>query len=789
MFNLAAAVERADEFDIIHYEAMYYPMSLAFSRLSPTPIVQTLHHAPSAGRSRAVVALSRCAVHRHLQRAGARCCRAQRRRHGAARASTPTASSSARRPTTTCSFSAASPKARACCRRSRSRRRAGMKLLLVAAENDYYRDARRAARRWHADRLLRRSRSRRPRCGCTAARAPCSIRCRRASRSGWCSPSRWPAARRSPRSTAARSVKSSTTASPAACSRSSRPWSTGLPRVLALDRRTRPRTRGRAVLRASAWSTVTSTRIDASLDGSPWRPRRDSDAGSPAGPCSPSSRTPTTSRWRAAARWPGSPTPARASSCCARRAASAAARPVRCATTRWRWRASQELRCAAAALGIADVILMDHPGRRSALGARAGVPADIVADVRRYAPAASSRSAPTACTGISITSASTSARPRPCASLGADGPAALPRDHAARIMRAARRGRAVARLDGAAEGILEPGRRTPSASHAAAADDHRRRPAVGAAKAGGHPVPRRRRWARDIRSISSNRPKPSAGSASSTSIAPAIVPTACWNARRARLTGLTESTYANRYAGHPAMPLLRRPARARHLDVPPADRRRDPRRHPRLPLLHLPGRRRHSGAAPAAGRDRRARRTSRAGRPHLALRTMVGLDDDDAGRPVRGASRLGRRRPTASIVEALGPGFEGGYFLYRFSDPTFIVANAVVRAVAGTVLHGTRRAIDICGGSGHLTRSLMDLSSPAPVLADLYFAKIWLARRFTAPGCEPVCCDGNGAVAVRARRVRLRDVLGRVSVHLDQAAVRRRDVAPRRRRPTNRAPS
>jgi len=29
------------------------------------------------------------------------------------------------------------------------------------------------------------------------------------------------------------------------------------------------------------------------------------------------------------------------------------------------------------------------------------------------------------------------------------------------------------------------------------------------------------------------------------------------------------------------------------------------------------------------------------------------------------------------------------------------------------------------------------------VLADLYFAKIWLGRRFTAPGCEPVCCDGN----------------------------------------------
>jgi glycosyltransferase involved in cell wall biosynthesis len=48
MLNLAAAVERSGEYDIIHYEAAYYPMSLAFTRLSPTPIVQTLHHSPSA---------------------------------------------------------------------------------------------------------------------------------------------------------------------------------------------------------------------------------------------------------------------------------------------------------------------------------------------------------------------------------------------------------------------------------------------------------------------------------------------------------------------------------------------------------------------------------------------------------------------------------------------------------------------------------------------------------------------------------------------------------------------
>lgn len=52
MMNLAAAVERAAAFDIIHYEAMYYPMSLVFTRLSSTPILQTLHHTPSEHETR-----------------------------------------------------------------------------------------------------------------------------------------------------------------------------------------------------------------------------------------------------------------------------------------------------------------------------------------------------------------------------------------------------------------------------------------------------------------------------------------------------------------------------------------------------------------------------------------------------------------------------------------------------------------------------------------------------------------------------------------------------------------
>jgi glycosyltransferase involved in cell wall biosynthesis len=46
MANLSAACELAENFDIIHYQAAYYPMSLAFTRLVKTPFLQTVHHSP-----------------------------------------------------------------------------------------------------------------------------------------------------------------------------------------------------------------------------------------------------------------------------------------------------------------------------------------------------------------------------------------------------------------------------------------------------------------------------------------------------------------------------------------------------------------------------------------------------------------------------------------------------------------------------------------------------------------------------------------------------------------------
>ena len=137
-----------------------------------------------------------------------------------------------------------------------------------------------------------------------------------------------------------------------------------------------------------------------------------------------------------------------------------------------------------------------------------------------------------------------------------------------------------------------------------------------------------------------------------------------------------------------------------------------------------------------------AREAVEAGDFDAAFRALVAPDDEDRSARFQELAR----RPGATyreLVAALGEGFEGGYFLYRFSDPSYVVASSVVSAVAGTILKHGGRAIDLCGGSGHLTRTLLGLSSEPPVIADLYFAKLWLAARYVAPGCEPVCCDGN----------------------------------------------
>ena len=149
-----------------------------------------------------------------------------------------------------------------------------------------------------------------------------------------------------------------------------------------------------------------------------------------------------------------------------------------------------------------------------------------------------------------------------------------------------------------------------------------------------------------------------------------------------------------------------------------------------IPVLHL-----HPSAEAAQTH-------LKAGQPTLARRAMFGLTDDAEAERVDGVLADPEAR-FQDVVAVLGTHLEGGYFLYRFSDPTFVVAEAVVQAVAGHAVAPGDQVIDVCGGAGHLTRVLAQTTGVPPVLADLFYAKLWLARRFTAPQCRPVCCDGN----------------------------------------------
>ena len=131
-----------------------------------------------------------------------------------------------------------------------------------------------------------------------------------------------------------------------------------------------------------------------------------------------------------------------------------------------------------------------------------------------------------------------------------------------------------------------------------------------------------------------------------------------------------------------------------------------------------------------------------AGRLAEALETLLGLDESRGERFRALAARADATYREAIAI--LSPDPEGTYFVYRFSDPTFVMAEAVVRALATHPAALDGPVLDLCGGSGHLTRVLTSVRpASSVVLADMFFWKLWLARTFVASRAIPVCCDAN----------------------------------------------
>jgi uncharacterized protein YbaR (Trm112 family) len=137
-----------------------------------------------------------------------------------------------------------------------------------------------------------------------------------------------------------------------------------------------------------------------------------------------------------------------------------------------------------------------------------------------------------------------------------------------------------------------------------------------------------------------------------------------------------------------------------------------------------------------------------AGRREEALFTLLGLGDARAD-VFRAFLARGAQATYRDALAILSRDAEGTCFAYRFSDPTYVMAEALLQAIGQQPWIAAGRSLDLCGGSGHLTRVLVGLRSaagaplPSTVLADLFFWKLWLATCFTSPGCEPVCCDAN----------------------------------------------
>jgi uncharacterized protein YbaR (Trm112 family) len=141
----------------------------------------------------------------------------------------------------------------------------------------------------------------------------------------------------------------------------------------------------------------------------------------------------------------------------------------------------------------------------------------------------------------------------------------------------------------------------------------------------------------------------------------------------------------------------------------------------------------------ASDTARNAMHLLEAGQGSQALELLLGLEGDRAAAFQRFVAT-----PDAMTyregVTILSVDAEAEYFVYRFSDPTFRVGRAVVQA-CGPMMRRQGRYLDLCGGSGHLTRSMV--SDEPAVLADVFFWKLWLAKQFVAPDCEAICCDAN----------------------------------------------
>ena len=132
-----------------------------------------------------------------------------------------------------------------------------------------------------------------------------------------------------------------------------------------------------------------------------------------------------------------------------------------------------------------------------------------------------------------------------------------------------------------------------------------------------------------------------------------------------------------------------------------------------------------------------------AGDAEGACVALLGDQDDWARSPPPGedARRAVLRSPSfRDAMDRLAFGPVATYFAHRWTDPTFLSGLALAEA------HWSDPAsvFELACGAGHFLREFARVT-PLVMGADVVWAKLWLARRFVAPGARLVCFDAARA--------------------------------------------
>lgn len=121
------------------------------------------------------------------------------------------------------------------------------------------------------------------------------------------------------------------------------------------------------------------------------------------------------------------------------------------------------------------------------------------------------------------------------------------------------------------------------------------------------------------------------------------------------------------------------------------------------------------------------------------------LRDQDPFAPVpppalevtRGLAASDNESTLRGVMRALNFGPVADYFAHRTSTPTYLSGLELLARVTDP---GGRTVVELACGVGHFLRDLTHFRTPC-VGVDLVYAKLWLARRFIAPGVGLVCGD------------------------------------------------